>query len=72
MIYGRTGGDVAKLWGQSSGNWPPEGEVTFTSQRHAAVVRFDGACQSGSSNSPDRSQAGLSSVQKSMANRSRT
>lgn len=29
MIYGRTGGDVAKLWGQSRGN-QGQGEFGFT------------------------------------------
>jgi hypothetical protein len=30
MIYGRTGGDVAKLWGQSCGNQGQGDESSFT------------------------------------------
>jgi hypothetical protein len=44
MIYGRTGGDVAKLWGQSCGNqgWSNKTSFTGLTQRDetAAAARL--------------------------------
>lgn len=71
MVYGSPGGDVAKLWGQSRGNRLSGEETSFPSEPR----RNDGTppdAYNGSSNSPERSQAGFKSVQKSTAKRSRT